>query len=175
MFGESHQITNRAVIEYPLGHPPERMPLSAVRAPDPRVIIFARDENQSASIRVAANDTSTAHRLAPKLEQTYRLHSDGLEFGYAGSGPADCALNILSLVLSPRESWRFHQKFKFAFVAGIDRDKGGTLALEDVRAWIAAEYETELADPKKLADEKEMRELLAEIEKEEREATEAGE
>lgn len=166
MFSKSSEMTPRAVIEYPLGHPPERMALEAVRAPDTRVIAFARTKD-GAVITVHRGDGS----FAP-LEQVYRLHSDGMEFGYGGSGPADCALNILSLVVSPREAWRLHQDFK-PNIARIPQDQGGTLALSDVRAWIAARYEIELADVDQIAEEKEMRELLAEIEKEEREASAA--
>lgn len=165
---DSKAMTPRAVIEYPLGHPPERMALEAVRAPDPRVIAFARTKD---------GPVITVHRgdggFAP-LVQVYRLHSDGMEFGYGGSGPSDCALNILSLVVSPREAWRMHQDFK-TMVARIPQDEGGTIALADVRAWIAARYETELADTAAIAEEKEMRELLADIEKEEREAAGAAE
>lgn len=169
---DSKAVTPRAVLEYPLGHPPERMALEAVRAPDTRVIMFTRTKN-GALIQVARDVGAPMPEVKP-LEQVYRLHSDGMEFGYGGSGPADCALNILSLVLPPREAWRLHQDFK-GNIARIPQDEGGTLALSDVRAWIAARYEIELADREQMTDEKEMRELLAEIEKEEREASSGAE
>lgn len=177
MFGEdSKKLTPRAVLEYPLGHPPERMTLDAVRAPDPRVIIFDRvgvGGAKTARIRVADHPGEPVAKLRT-LEQTYRLHSDGMEFGYGGSGPADCALNILSLVVSPREAWRLHQDFK-PNIARIPQDTGGELTLTEVRAWIAARYVAEMADLDRMAEEKEMRELIADIEKEEREAAAADE
>lgn len=176
MFSGSKELTPRAVIEYPLGHPPERMDLAAVRAVDRRVIIFDRvgvGGSREARIRIADVAGEPENRLRT-LEQTYRYHSDGMEFGYGGSGPADCALNILSLVLPVREAWRLHQHFKTQ-VAAIPQDEGGSIALEDVREWIAAQYEAELSDADRMNDEKEMRELLAEIEKEEVAAAEETE
>lgn len=163
MFTPSKKLTDRAVLEYPLGHPPERMPLELVRATDPRVIFFARVDvagGQGARITVEHPGTFAA---AP-LMQEYVRHSDGLEFGYGGSGPADTALNILSLVVSPREAWRFHQEFKADHVATIPRE-GGRLELSTVRAWIASHYEVELADAARMADEQEQRDTLAEIDR----------
>lgn len=172
MFSESRQLTPRATLEYPLGHPPERMALQSVTAKDDRVLIFDRVGNETAQIRLADSLGDPVNRMRP-LAQEYVLHSPtGLEFGYVGSGPADCALNVLSLVVSPREAWRLHQDFKGDVIARIPRE-GGTVFLCDVRAWIAARYAVELADGPAMADEQEMRELLADIEKEEREAAEA--
>lgn len=177
MFSGSKDFTPRSVLEYPLGHPPERMDLAAVRAVDRRVIIFDRvgtGGSREARIRIADAAGEPENRLR-RLEQTYVLHSPtGLEFGYGGAGPADTALNVLSLVVSPREAWRMHQHFK-PQIAAIPQDEGGSIALEDVRAWIATHYAAELADADRMTDEREMRELLADIEKEEREAAEAGE
>lgn len=168
---DSKAITPRAVLEYPLGHPPERMNRDALFAPDDRVVIFDRvGPGEQARIRITDHPGEPVAKLRT-LEQAYRVHSDGMEFGYGGSGPADCALNILSLVVSPREAFRLHQKFKGPFIASIPRE-GGSLSLEEVRGWIALMYEAELSDTAAMAEEKEMRELLAEIEKEEREATE---
>lgn len=172
MFGESKSFTPRVTLEYPLGHPPERMALTAVQAKDERVILFDRVGNEEPRIMIADNlgEPTNRHR---KLEQVYVLHSPtGLEFGYGGSGPADTALNILSLVVSPREAWRMHQDYKADVVARIPRE-GGTIMLADVRTWIADHYSRELADTAAIAEEQEMRELLAEIEAEETQAAEA--
>lgn len=81
------------------------------------------------------------------------MHSPtGFEVGYAGSGPADLALNILAAFMPPHVGERpakgfrgatsqfamsHHQKFKFDFLVNMSRD-GGTLKHEDVLAWIAA-------------------------------------
>lgn len=58
-----------------------------------------------------------------------KLHSEGFEWGYSGSGPADLALSILADHLGERPSrrqlhhgecrcWPLHQAFKRAFIAG---------------------------------------------------------
>lgn len=75
----------------------------------------------------------------------------GLEWGYAGSGPADLALNVLNAVVPPcsddlapvrcQHGWasdtamRLHQDFKCDIVSGIPRN-GGVLAMAEVRAWL---------------------------------------
>ena len=69
------------------------------------------------------------------------LHSPtGFEWGYAGSGPADLALNILALVVSPKEANRFHQDFKRERIATMPHD-GGRIALLDVRVWLDKQYD----------------------------------
>lgn len=76
----------------------------------------------------------------------------GYEFGYGGSGPADLALNILENVLwneghrGPRQqcwkgecfelAYRLHQDFKFQWIGGLDRQRGGSFSYGDVVAWI---------------------------------------
>lgn len=160
MFAHTRNLTNPAKFEYPLGHPPERMPLASVRARDGRVIVFGRVGRDEAQIGVEHPDRMLA---VTALAHEYVLHSPtGLEFGYGGSGPADTALNILSLVVSPREAWRLHQDFKFEHIATIPRE-GGRLAMATVREWIAARYDVELADSARMADEQEQRDSLAEI------------
>jgi hypothetical protein len=85
----------------------------------------------------------------------------GWECGYAGSGPADLALNILSAFVPPRQrtarlcldaesdddphkasqgttsrfAWKWHQAFKRDFIESMDR-AGGTLDASTIRAWI---------------------------------------
>jgi len=87
---------------------------------------------------------------------------DGFECGYAGSGPADLALNILNAFVPPRihhvpELWgseteddplpmyrgvasrfasRWHQKFKCEFIARMARS-GGQIQATEIRDWIA--------------------------------------
>ena len=79
------------------------------------------------------------------------LHSpDGFEFGYAGSGPADLALNILNAFVPPgrrgnrmkcyqgycsRFAMRHHQDFKQHFIQGMPYE-GATLWRKDILAWI---------------------------------------
>lgn len=75
-----------------------------------------------------------------------KLHSDALEWSYAGSGPADTALSILADYFGERPTreqlrqgrcrcWRYHQAFKFAFIAPAD-PSGFTITLEQIAAWL---------------------------------------
>lgn len=82
-----------------------------------------------------------------------RHHSPtGFEIGYPGSGPADFALNAMASLFpmsreenaSPvecfdgkvsRAAWHHHQPFKFAFLAGADRQQG-QIEWEKIRAWL---------------------------------------
>jgi hypothetical protein len=91
------------------------------------------------------------------ISQIVVLHSPtGFEWGYAGSGPADFALNILELYarrflhMEPDMqagrgpegvctgfAWHYHQDFKNEFVAALP-EPGGTIKGDDIRAWINA-------------------------------------
>ena len=82
-------------------------------------------------------------------------HSEELEWGYGGSGPAQAALALLmdtledaDHYLGARDIWgakfdekakwvlSHYQKFKWEVVSELDR-KGFSLPQEDVRAWIS--------------------------------------
>jgi len=66
------------------------------------------------------------------------LHSpDGYEWGYAGSGPADFALNILLMFLPEDRAMRLHQQFKFDFISPMHQ-LGGFIKRTDIEAWIEA-------------------------------------
>lgn len=128
-------LTPHDVLDYPLGEDPTPMPLEDLLTRDTRIVFFSRTPKGDAVIELF-NDGHNE-----PLRQTLVRHSPtGLEFGYGGSGPADTALNILALVLTPREANRLHQRFKFAHIANLPR-AGGRIALHDVRDWIAAEYQ----------------------------------
>lgn len=73
------------------------------------------------------------------IAQTIVQHSPtGLEWGYGGSGPADFALNILYHFTNDRKfAERYHQDFKFQFVAGLPRE-GGTIPGETIMRWVEA-------------------------------------
>lgn len=89
------------------------------------------------------------------IAQRVRHHSPtGMEWGYAGSGPADFALNILDRFLPVGEDgwdgvrcwdthvvsrivWSLHQEFKFAFIAALPYE-GAVISGARIRAWIAA-------------------------------------
>ena len=77
----------------------------------------------------------------------------GFEFGYAGSGPADLALNICELMLNRSghtgermkcfdgDCWtlafELHQKFKFEFIANSPRE-GCVIPYVKVQEWLRA-------------------------------------
>src|SRR5262245_21862362 len=79
--------------------------------------------------------------LKTNVRWRVRHHSPtGFEVGYAGSGPADLALNAMAALFpmsrdegGPVEcfdgnvsatAWRLHQPFKFQFLSGTDKSEG---------------------------------------------------
>lgn len=65
------------------------------------------------------------------------LHSPtGLEWGYAGSGPSDMALNILALYTDEDTAMRLHQDFKRAYIVNMP-DEGGEITREQIEHWLA--------------------------------------
>jgi hypothetical protein len=62
----------------------------------------------------------------------------GMEWGYGGSGPADFALNILSIFIGQKEAEKnqMYQDFKWRFVSGLP-EAGGTIKRLDILQWIA--------------------------------------
>jgi len=60
------------------------------------------------------------------IEQKIKKHSEGFEWGYGGSGPADLALNILCLYISREEAEEngLYQEFKRDFIVKISRGGG---------------------------------------------------
>jgi hypothetical protein len=140
----------RFEMEYLLCQPPTR---SELPERDARIITFERTSQQSARITVDGRE----------MVQTLVYHSPtGLEFGYGGSGPADTALNILALVVSPKEANRLHQWFKEQMLLKIPRE-GGRMKMQDVVDWIRARYAFETSDAALMAREKEMQDNLDEI------------
>jgi hypothetical protein len=78
--------------------------------------------------------------------QHWKHHSDGLNYGYAGSGPADLALAILldhfgewptkeQMDRGLALAWHLHQPFKFAFVARAV-EAGFTVTTVEIDEWI---------------------------------------
>jgi len=63
---------------------------------------------------------------------------DGFEWGYAGSGPAQLALALLTDCLDDeQEALKWYQDFKSAVVAGLPRE-GWVLTDEEIRDTITA-------------------------------------
>jgi hypothetical protein len=73
------------------------------------------------------------------IQQRIVRHSpDGFEWGYAGSGPADLALNVLSAFIGQVAAERggLYQRFKEQFIAPLPAS-GGTIKKDAILQWIA--------------------------------------
>lgn len=89
------------------------------------------------------------------LRHRYQRHSpDGFEFGYGGSGPAECALNLLAEFIGVKNATEkgLYQDFKFAFIGGIDQEKGGEIPAERIREWVRGQWEARENEPNYAAD-----------------------
>jgi len=76
-------------------------------------------------------------RVATNVPHKVIYHSpDGYEFGYAGSGSADLAINILMHYgLEFEDAFAIHHEFMLVFVATVPRNGGAILATK-IREWI---------------------------------------
>lgn len=93
-------------------------------------------------VRVEAGTTvareDDAGRVFPlRLRHDLRVHADRFEWGYAGSGPAQLALAILSDAVGAEKAAAAYQKFKFQVIAALP-PAGWELSREDVLAWYRA-------------------------------------
>jgi len=77
--------------------------------------------------------------LSPKPSQEIYNHSpDGFNYSYGGSGPAQLALALLLDVTGDRDlSCRYHQTFKWHFVAGWGEE--WSITSEEISAWLKVE------------------------------------
>lgn len=96
-----------------------------------------------ASPRLSRHDiicyVSQCGKFVTNVPQRITLHSpDGFSWGYCGSGPADFALNILSMFIGQEEAEKggLYQRFKEQFVATLPPE-GGTIKRADILAWLA--------------------------------------
>ncbi len=76
-----------------------------------------------------------------------KYHSDAFEWGYGGSGPGDLSLSILADYFGEKRltrkqiergksrAWRWHQPFKWAFIATADR-AGFTITEAQITEWL---------------------------------------
>jgi len=88
------------------------------------------------------------------------VHSPtGFEWGYAGSGPADLALNIVQTLLNERgytgervdcyqgwcwdKAWELHQDLKFDIIARVPHE-GATIPYELLSNWLTEHLTTEI-------------------------------
>lgn len=86
-------------------------------------------------------------KVATNVLHLCDFHGRGFEWGYGGSGPADLALNILLQFGVPKdEAFRFHQRFKWQFIASAPRE-GTKIPAHTIEAWLEAQtYQMELFD-----------------------------
>jgi hypothetical protein len=75
-------------------------------------------------------------RAVTNISHNLVLHSPtGLEFGYAGSGPAELALNTLLQFTDKETALKLHQDFKFQFIANMP-EMGGTISADEIKKFI---------------------------------------
>lgn len=75
-------------------------------------------------------------KVAFNFPQAIKHHSPtGMEWGYAGSGPADFALNCLLMFVPEGIAREHYQNFKFKFVATLPRE-GGVIQGSEIRKWL---------------------------------------
>jgi hypothetical protein len=156
--GGTRRLTDHKLLDYSFGETPQRQLLPGAGPHDPRAIVCTRLERGEARVEL-----DTANYRVPLAQPLVRHSPTGYEWGYHGSGPGDLALNVLALVVPPKEANRLHQDFKRDAVATISQDAGGRIALADVAAWVQARWALEQADPKLMADEVEQQKLAADI------------
>jgi hypothetical protein len=70
------------------------------------------------------------------IRQRIVRHSPtGFAWGYGGSGPADLALNILSVFIGQAAAETLYQDFKWEFIAPMP-PHGGTIPRETILNWV---------------------------------------
>jgi len=76
--------------------------------------------------------------LSPVPSQALINHSpDGFNWGYGGSGPAQCALGILLDATCDKDiAMRWYQRFKEEVIAHIPNDKNVEMPLAKVKEWL---------------------------------------
>ncbi len=76
--------------------------------------------------------------VSVNIQQRIVRHSpDGFEWGYAGSGPSDLALNILSIFIGQEAAERggLYQRFKDQFIVSMP-ETGGVIKKDEILRWI---------------------------------------
>lgn len=96
-----------------------------------KTYIGTRDGNGTAVVYVQ-DSIHGSREIAWRLD--LRNHSPtGLEWGYGGSGPAQCALALLADVLeNDARALKFYQRFKWHTICGFDR-RGFAITDDQIR------------------------------------------
>lgn len=113
--------------------------------------VIRQGQDQHVGCLVVVQDGSFASHSYDLPHVKYHSPA-GLEYGYAGSGPADLALSILAdhfnedagklahelrtLGRPSSPAWVYHQDFKWDVIAGKDRAKPWSINSENVQAWL---------------------------------------
>ena len=84
-------------------------------------------------------ESGAADSVPLPVRHDLRLHSDGFEWGYSGSGPAQTSLAILADAVGADKALPLYQKFKRAFIAGAEKD-GFRISRDEVERWVAEHY-----------------------------------
>lgn len=84
---------------------------------------------------VTVNEPGRRARRLPWRTGLVNHSPTGLEWGYAGSGPAQTSLAILADALSDNDrAVRLHQAFKFRVIAGLARNTDWEMTIDEVVA-----------------------------------------
>jgi hypothetical protein len=82
---------------------------------------------------ICSRDENGIHTNVPR--RIVNHSPSGFDWGYGGSGPADFALNILSIFIGQEAAEKYYQDFKWQFIAQLPHE-GGTIKREDILNWI---------------------------------------
>lgn len=106
------------------GREDHHVPVSAVGPLFQHDIVCSRNKDGSTSVNIP--------------QRIVRHSPDGFEWGYAGSGPSDLALNILSFFIGQEAAERggLYQRFKDRFIVPMPKD-GGTIKKDEILHWVA--------------------------------------
>lgn len=97
-------------------------------------ILYAGFRDQRGNAVVTRDGQPLALGPSTKL---WNHSPDGYEWGYAGSGPAQLALALLLDATGNKElAVGLHQKYKFAKIGGLDRNRNWIILRSEIVAWV---------------------------------------
>ena len=82
-------------------------------------------------------DSSPPFKLNLPMCSDIWNHSDGFNWGYGGSGPAQLALALLYDVTNDEKvASEYHQTFKWDILARLEVDSGWELSSKEITEWL---------------------------------------
>lgn len=108
------------------------------------ILCWNADTGCYVEVMKSKDERKDFEKLTYPLWHVVRHSPTGFNWGYAGSGPADCALSILTDCLGEERAERWYQEFKRQFLTGLPRS-GGVITEEAIREFIEAK-EAEYAE-----------------------------